>query len=151
VAPKSGYERRKSDAPQATGFTLVGTLDLVNTQTAERPWRVLASVSWVGIFLCQVAVAVSSRNIGKSAWWLGPESNPQFPLLWGLPFAITIAGLVATQRPRRYTIFIHLGCVAALVGVALGDVSNAPGVALLEFVLAGIALLVSLVSLAARP
>jgi hypothetical protein len=151
VAPKSGYERRKSDAPQARGFTLVSTLDLVNTQTAERPWRVLASVSWVGIFLCQVAVAVSSRNIGKSAWWLGPESNPQFPLLWGLPFAITIAGLVATQRPRRYTIFIHLGCVAALVGVALGDVSNAPGVALLEFVLAGIALLVSLVSLAARP
>jgi hypothetical protein len=135
----------------ATRFTLLGTLDSVNIATAQRPWRVLASVSWVGIFLCQVAVAVSSRNIGKSAWWLGPESNPQFPLVWGLPFAITIAGLVATQRPRRYTIFIHLGCVLALVGVALGDVSNAPGVALLEFVLAGIALLVSLVSLAARP
>ncbi len=111
----------------------------------------LASVSWVGILLCQVAVAISSRNIGKSAWWLGPESNPQFPLVWALPFAITIAGLVATQRPRRYTVFIHLGCVVALVGVALGDVSNAPGVALLEFVLAGIALLVSLVSLASRP
>ena len=137
--------------PAATRFTLLGTLDSVNIATAERPWRMLASVSWVGIFLCQVAVAVSSRNIGKSAWWLGPESNPQFPLLWGLPFAITIAGLVATQRPRRYTIFVHLGCVLALVGVALGDVSNAPGVALLEFVLAGIALLVSLVSLAARP
>ncbi|MFZ9867438.1 MAG: hypothetical protein ACO3FC_05645 [Ilumatobacteraceae bacterium] len=123
----------------------------MNTATAQRPWRVLASVSWVGILLCQVAVAVSSRNIGKSAWWLGPESNPQFPLVWALPFAITIAGLVATQRPRRYTVFIHLGCVVALVGVALGDVSNAPGVALLEFVLAGIALLVSLVSLASRP
>lgn len=135
----------------ATRFTLLGTLDSVNIATAQRPWRVLASVSWVGIFLCQVAVAVSSRNIGKSAWWLGPESNPQFPLLWGLPFAITIAGLVATQRPRRYTIFIHLGCVLALIGVALGDVTNAPGVALLEFVLAGIALLVSFVSLAARP
>ncbi|MFZ9402198.1 MAG: hypothetical protein ACO27I_05685 [Ilumatobacteraceae bacterium] len=123
----------------------------MNTATAQRPWRVLASVSWVGILLCQVAVAISSRNIGKSAWWLGPESNPQFPLVWALPFAITVAGLVATQRPRRYTIFIHLGCVVALVGVALGDVSNAPGVALLEFVLAGIALLVSLVSLASRP
>ncbi|MFZ9488335.1 MAG: hypothetical protein ACO28X_02060 [Ilumatobacteraceae bacterium] len=123
----------------------------MNTATAQRPWRVLASVSWVGILLCQVAVAISSRNIGKSAWWLGPESNPQFPLVWALPFAITVAGLVATQRPRRYTIFIHLGCVVALVGVAIGDVSNAPGVALLEFVLAGIALLVSLVSLASRP
>jgi hypothetical protein len=105
----------------------------------------------VGILLCQVAVAVSSRNIGKSAWWLGPESNPQFPLVWALPFAITIAGLIATQRPRKYTLFIHLGCVAALVGVAAGDLDNAPGVAMLEFVLAGIALLVTFVSLAARP
>ena len=123
----------------------------MNGAIAQQPWRTLASVSWIGILLCQVAVAISSRNIGKSAWWLGPESNPQFPLVWALPFAITIAGLVATHRPRRYTKFIHLGCVLALVGVALGDVSNAPGVALLEFVLAGIALLVSLVSLAARP
>lgn len=123
----------------------------MNGAIAQQPWRTLASVSWIGILLCQVAVAISSRNIGKSAWWLGPESNPQFPLVWALPFAITIAGLVATQRPRPYTKFIHLGCVLALVGVALGDVSNAPGVALLEFVLAGIALLVSLVSLAARP
>ncbi|MGA0131193.1 MAG: hypothetical protein ACO3KE_01235 [Ilumatobacteraceae bacterium] len=123
----------------------------MNGAITQQPWRTLASVSWIGILLCQVAVAISSRNIGKSAWWLGPESNPQFPLVWALPFAITIAGLVATQRPRRYTKFIYLGCVLALVGVALGDVSNAPGVALLEFVLAGIALLVSLVSLAARP
>lgn len=129
----------------------LGTLDSVNGAIAQQPWRTLASVSWIGILLCQVAVAISSRNIGKSAWWLGPESNPQFPLIWALPFAITIAGLVATQRPRRYTKFIHLGCVLALVGVALGDVSNAHGVALLEFVLAGIAVLVSLVSLAARP
>jgi hypothetical protein len=41
--------------------------------------------------------------------------------------------------------------VAALIGVAIGDLGNAPGVALLEFVLAGIALLVTFVSLAARP
>ncbi len=131
--------------------TLLTTLRAVNVVVASRPWRVLASVSWVGILLCQVAVAVSSRNIGKSAWWLGPESNPQFPLVWALPFAITIAGLIATQRPRKYTLFIHLGCVAAFVGVAIGDLGNAPGVAMLEFVLAGIALLVTFVSLAARP
>ena len=35
--------------------------------------------------------------------------------------------------------------------MAIGDLGNAPGVALLEFVLAGIALLVAFVSLAARP
>jgi hypothetical protein len=64
---------------------------------------------------------------------------------------VGIAVLIATQRPRKYTLFIHLGCVAALIGVAIGDLGNAPGVALLEFVLAGIALLVTFVSLAARP
>lgn len=130
---------------------LLGTLDAVNVANNAQPWRAMASISWVGIMLCQAAIAVSSRNIGKSAWWLGPESNPRFPLVWALPFAITIAGLIATQRPRKFTIFIHLACVVALVGVALGDVANAPGVALLEFVVAGIALLVSFVSLAARP
>ena len=123
----------------------------MNPVTGKTPWRALASASWVGLLLCYIAVAVSSRNIGKSAWWLGPESNPQFFLVSALPFVIVIAGLVATQRPRKYTVLIHLGCVLALLGFAIGDIDNAPGVAMLEFVLAGIALLVTLVSLAARP
>lgn len=131
--------------------TMLTTLDAVNLVAANRPWRVLASVSWVGILLCQIAVAVSSRNIGKSAWWLGPESNPQFFLVSALPFAVSIAALVAVQRPQKYTVFIHLGCVVALVAIAFGDLANAPGVALLQFVVAGIALLVTFVSLATKP
>ncbi|MFM8644669.1 MAG: hypothetical protein ACKODN_05495 [Actinomycetota bacterium] len=108
-------------------------------------------MSWVGIAVCQVAVAVTSRNIGKSAWWLGPESNPRFPLVWAVPFLITVAAFVATQRPRKYTIVVHLVCVALLAAVATGDVANSPGVAALQYVVAGIALPVSFVSLAARP
>lgn len=127
------------------------TLDAVNVTSGNRTWRTLATISWVGVLLCQVAVAVTSRNIGKSAWWLGPESNPQFPLMWAIPFLITIAALVATQRPRKYTVVVHLACVAMLVAVATGDVQNSPGVAALQYGVAAIALLVSFVSLAARP
>ncbi len=117
----------------------------------NRTWRTLATVSWVGVLFCQVAVAVTSRNIGKSAWWLGPESNPRFPLVWVIPFVIIIVALAATQRPKKFTIAIHLLCVFLLAAVATGDVASSPGVAVLQYVVAGIALLVSLVSLAARP
>ena len=124
---------------------------VVNVTSGYQTWRRLATASWVGVLFCQVAVAVTSRNIGKSAWWLGPESNPTFPLVWAVPFLITVAALVATQRIRKYTIFIHLACVVLLAAVAAGALSNSPGVAMLQFVVAGIALLISLVSLAARP
>ena len=123
----------------------------MNVAAGNRTWRRLASISWVGIAVCQVAVAVTSRNIGKSTWWLGPESNPRFPLVWAVPILITVAAFVATQRPRKYTIVVHLVCVALLAAVATGDVANSPGVAALQYVVAGIALLVSFVSLAARP
>ena len=141
-----GYERRFWGILPP----LLTTLDSVTT-TARSPWRALATVSWVALLFCQAAVAVTSRNIGKAAWWLGPESNPQFPLVWATPFIIILAALIATQRPRKYTIIIHLVCVALLAAVATGDISDAPGIAVLQYGIAAIALLISLVSLAAKP
>jgi len=108
-------------------------------------------VSWIGIVLCQVAVAVTSRNIGKSAWWLGPESNPQFPLVWATPFVVTLIALIATQRPRKYTVAIHVVCVVLLAVIATGDLKGSPGVAVLQYGIALIALLTTFVSMAARP
>ena len=123
----------------------------MNVNANNRTWRVLATISWIGLLFCQAAVAVTSRNIGKSAWWLGPEGDPQFPLVWFTPFAVIVVALVATQRTRKFTIVIHLVCVALLTAVATGDVADSPGVAALQYVIAAIALLVSFVSLAARP
>lgn len=119
--------------------------------TPARPWRTLATVSWIGIVLCQVAVAVTSRNIGKSTWWLGPEANPRFPLVWAAPFVVTLVALAATQRPRKYTVAIHAVCVVLLAAIATGDLEGSPGVAVLQFGIALIALLTTFVSLAARP
>ena len=132
-------------------LSFLTTLDSVSIGTGNRTWRVLATISWVGLLFCQAAVAVTSRNIGKSAWWLGPEGNPQFPLVWFTPFVVIVVALVATQRPRKFTIAIHLVCVALLTAIASGDVVDSPGVAALQYGIAAIALLVSFVSLAARP
>lgn len=123
----------------------------MSVEASNRTWRTLATISWVGVLLCQIAVAVTSRNIGKSAWWLGPESNPRFPLIWTIPFVIIVAALAATQRVGKFTIVVHLACTALLAAVATGDVAGSPGVAMLQYVVAGIALIVSFVSLAARP
>jgi hypothetical protein len=142
-----GYEHREPRFLRC----LLTTLDSVTVGTSNRTWRILATVSWVGLLFCQAAVAVTSRNIGKSAWWLGPEGNPQFPLVWFTPFAIIVIALVATQRPKKFTIIIHLVCVALLAAVATGDVVDSPGVAALQYGVAAIALLVSFVSMAARP
>ncbi|MEY3977534.1 MAG: hypothetical protein RLZZ284_390 [Actinomycetota bacterium] len=141
-----GYERRFRRNQSAS----LTTLDSVTT-TATRPWRVLATISWVGVLVCQLAVAITSRNIGKATWWLGPESNPQPIVLWALPFFITVAALVATQRPGRLSVVVHLVCVALLVVVAALDVSGTPGVATVEFVIAFVALLITVVFAAARP
>jgi len=141
-----GYERRFHGIPPR----MLTTLDSVTT-TATRPWRALATISWVGVLVCQLAVAITSRNIGKPTWWLGPESNPQPLVVWALPFLITVAALVATQRPGRLSIVVHLVCVVLLVVVAALDVRNTPGVATVEFVVAFVALLITVVSAAARP
>ncbi|NCX18355.1 MAG: hypothetical protein EBX15_06335, partial [Acidimicrobiia bacterium] len=68
-----------------------------------------------------------------------------------LPFLITVAALVATQRPGRLSIVVHLVCVVLLVVVAALDVRDTPGVATVEFVVAFVALLITVVSAAARP
>jgi len=141
-----GYERSFRQVPPL----LLTTLDLVNT-TATRPWRALATISWVGVLVCQLVAVITSRNIGKPTWWLGPESNPQVPVLWVLPFLITVAALVAAQRPGRLSIVVHLVCVVLLVVVAALDVRDTPGIATLEFVIAFVALLNTAVSAAARP
>ena len=129
----------------------VDTSASVNVGASNRTWRILATISWVGLLFCQAAIAVTGRNIGKSAWWLGPEGDPQFPLVWFTPFIIIAVALIATQRPRKFTILIHIFCVALLAAVATGDVVASPGVAALQYGVATIALLISLVSLAARP
>lgn len=97
-----------------------------------------------------LALAISSRSLGKPAWWLGPESQPRFFLLWATPFVPPLASIITSLRFSRWATQVSLVSSLALAVVAVFDLQNSPGIAVGEFVLAGAGVLISIASLAGR-
>lgn len=111
-------------------------------------WRTLYTVGWMGALLGLASVWKSSRTLGLSTWWLGPSADPQLLVVSLLPFLAPIVLVVASMRNVKY--LPHAGVVGALVlaGVGLGDVGRFTGLAAVELVIAGAAMLVSIASFA---
>ena len=97
-----------------------------------------------------MAVAITSRNIGKPTWWLGPESNPSFVLLWALPFAAPIASIIAAIKFGRVASFIGFGAALSLGAIGVADISITPGVALIECAIAIASALIAIATFAGR-
>ncbi|CAB4899220.1 unannotated protein [freshwater metagenome] len=97
-----------------------------------------------------MAVAVTSRNIGKPTWWLGPESNPSFVLLWALPFVAPIASIIAAIKFGHIASFVGLGAALFLGAIGVADINNTPGVALIECTIAISSALIATATLAGR-
>ena len=92
-------------------------------------WRTVSFITWVLVGAGLVAVAITSRTIGRPTWWLGPESDPASPLMLVVPAAIIFAPLVVSSKfPRRITA-TNMTCSALLLVTALGDAGNSPAVA----------------------
>ncbi|MEO8363592.1 MAG: hypothetical protein ABI570_04325 [Ilumatobacteraceae bacterium] len=115
-----------------------------------RTWRNVTALSWLLLGLAILALAISSRTLGKPTWWLGPESNPQFFLLWATPFVGPLASIIASLKFSQWAIQVSFVSALVLALVAIFDLSKSPGVAFGEFVLAGAGLLVTVASLAGR-
>lgn len=115
-----------------------------------RTWRNVTAVSWLVLGLAILALAISSRTIGKPTWWLGPESQPRFFVIWVTPFLAPIASIAASLRCSRWATQVSLVSSLALAIVAMFDLRSTPGVAVGEFVLAGAGLLITIASLAGR-
>lgn len=115
-----------------------------------RTWRSVTALSWLVLGLAILALAISSRTLGKPAWWLGPESQPQFFLLWATPFVPPLASIIASLRFSRWATLVSFVSSLALAVVAVFDLQNSPGIAAGEFVLAGAGLLITIASLAGR-
>ena len=115
-----------------------------------RTWRNVTALSWLVLGLAVLALAISSRSLGKPAWWLGPESQPQFFLLWATPFVPPLASIVTSLRFSRWATPVSFVSALALAVVAVFDLQNSPGIAAGEFVLAGAGVLISIASLAGR-
>jgi len=109
------------------------------------------TLTWLLSMLATAAAALSSRAIGKPAWWIGVPSDPAFPGLWLLPFAVPVAAIVALRRWPRRSPWIGAACSLVTGGVALGDVATSPGTAVVLGAVAAATLLASVASLAGRP
>jgi membrane-bound metal-dependent hydrolase YbcI (DUF457 family) len=113
-------------------------------------WRTVAVVSWLLVFFAIMAVAVTSRNIGKPTWWLGPESNPSFILLWALPFVAPIASIIAALKFGRIASYVGFGSALLLGAIGAADINNTPGVAVVECVIAVSSALIAIATFAGR-
>ena len=110
------------------------------------PWRLIVVTTWVGVFVAYMAVWKASDELGIATWWLGPRSGPQPILVRLIPFVVAATfGVLASYNVRRMPMIGLVGSVI-LAGIAVPDLSRSTGLALVEFAIAGSALLVSAVS-----
>ena len=121
-----------------------------NTSGLTNTWRTVTVVSWLLVLFAIIAVAVTSRNIGKPTWWLGPESNPSFILLWALPFVAPIASIIAAIKFGRIASFVGFGSALFLGAIGVADINNTPGVALIECTIAISSALIAIATFAGR-
>ena len=119
-------------------------------QEVKPPWKLVGITSWLLVTAAITCAAIASRSVGKSTWWLGPESNPTFPLLWALPFLMPVVSIIAILRLPRIAGYVGIGCSLVLAGVAIGDIAGTPGVAIIEGIVAVSALFIAIATLAGR-
>jgi hypothetical protein len=104
-------------------------------------WRLTFVLGWAGVITGLAVVWLTSRQIGLSTWWLGPDSEPNPLLFQLLPF----------YPPMLVTIAALYGGIAAsllIAAVGLGDLHRVQWIAVVELVLAAGALCLSAASLA---
>lgn len=101
-------------------------------------------LTWVGVFLAYLAVWKASEEIGIATWWLGPRSNPEPIYVRLVPFVVTaVFGILASYNVKKLP-WISLGGAGVLALIAVPDLSRSPGLAAIEFAIAGAVALVSL-------
>jgi hypothetical protein len=111
-------------------------------------WRLVFGIGWAAIIVGEVAVWESSRVIGLSTWWLGADAEPRLLLLQLLPFYGPILVTAAAVARWRYLPYLGIVVVVANAAIGLGDLGRVRWIAVVELVLAGAALCISLASFA---
>jgi hypothetical protein len=93
-------------------------------------WRTVAFITWVLTAASIVAIAITSRTIGRPVWWLGSESNPAPLLFVMVPLLSVVIPLYFASRNPDSLPIVSIVCSGALLLSALFDVSSSPAVAL---------------------
>lgn len=92
-------------------------------------WRTVAFITWVLTAAGIIAIAITSRTVGRPIWWLGSESDPASPLFIILPVVAVAVPLYAAGRKPEILSRVGLICSGALLVSATIDIASSPGVA----------------------
>jgi hypothetical protein len=111
-------------------------------------WAKVTVVAWIIVMAALIAVVVTGRNVGKPAWWIGPESSPSFFLLWIAPFVFPLWTILLAFRSSRFVPIVGVVASVVAAGFAAGDIVDSPGVALVMGVVALSGLCVALATFA---
>lgn len=107
-------------------------------------WRTVSTITWAGVFGALLAVAISSRTIGRPIWWLGPSSAPASPLFITIPLAIILVPLVATLRYPRHMTTASWVCSLALIATGIAELASNPAISTAVVVIGVAALMESI-------
>ncbi len=111
-------------------------------------WRLAFGIGWAAIIVGYAAVWQTSRVIGLSTWWLGADAEPRSLLINLLPFYGPILVTAAAVANWRYLPYLGIGVAAIGAAIGAGDLGRVEWLAVVELVLAGAALCISVASLA---
>jgi hypothetical protein len=111
-------------------------------------WRSWFITVWTLVLIGWAFVWGSSRSLGLSTWWLGPEGAPRTLLVQVLPLLPSVAAIVCGFRNVRRCPFVGIAASLMLVLVGLGDLGRFRGLAAVELALAASALAISAASFA---
>jgi hypothetical protein len=111
-------------------------------------WRLAFGIGWAAVIVGYAAVWETSRIIGLSTWWLGADAQPRLLLIKLLPFFGPVMVTGAAVANWRYLPFLGMVAAAAGAVIAAGDFSRVRWISVVELVVAGAALLISVASIA---
>lgn len=95
-------------------------------------WRYVALTTWGAVLFCMIAVGVTGRTVGKAPWWLGPSVDPA-PLIYVLIIAAIVAAPIVTVLWwSRWAPIVGIGASLGIAVCALPDVTDSPGIAVVE-------------------
>jgi len=97
--------------------------------------------------LALAAVAITSRTVGKPAWWIGPSTDPASFVSLLVPVSLAVAPAVAIVTAPHRAVLVGLACSAGIAAMAAFDVAGSPGVAIIE---AAVAVAGAAISVAVR-
>jgi hypothetical protein len=115
------------------------------------PWSGVLAAGWIAVGLALVAVASTSRQVGKPVWWLG-DAFPISPTVWWIVPLLGPFVAVAASVNRARTALIASGAASVWVlAVAVRDLGVSPAAGVVEMLLGGVGVLLTVAASAGVP